>query len=63
MSSSFMEPVSIPGCLAIKTGSLLMLVLHQRASDMSLAKSVSQVVIQVDSCCSRLKGMVPNVQQ
>eukprot|EP00983_Pelagomonas_calceolata_P006783 221622-Pelagomonas_calceolata.AAC.1 len=33
----------MPGCLELRTGSLLMLAFHQRASGMSCAKSVSQV--------------------
>eukprot|EP00983_Pelagomonas_calceolata_P059869 1146112-Pelagomonas_calceolata.AAC.2 len=31
------------GCLALRTGSLLMLTFHQRASGMSCTESVSQV--------------------
>eukprot|EP00983_Pelagomonas_calceolata_P133530 1161972-Pelagomonas_calceolata.AAC.13 len=37
-----LDPVSMPGCLALRTGSLLMDVFHQRASEMYHAKSVSQ---------------------
>eukprot|EP00983_Pelagomonas_calceolata_P020833 655171-Pelagomonas_calceolata.AAC.1 len=33
----------MPGCLGLRTGSLLMLVFHQRASGICRAKSVSQV--------------------
>eukprot|EP00983_Pelagomonas_calceolata_P004524 146926-Pelagomonas_calceolata.AAC.1 len=39
--STFLKPVSMSGCLALRTGSLLMAVFHQLASGMSCANLVS----------------------